>query len=667
MNKVQIIVSIIIVVILGAITLYMYTHRKFQKQSDVLEERLTFDKVLEKIKYALVDICKDTNFYGKDDFEWETLYNRTKRIQKALEGCVTGRDADKIVVKDLIKSIEMDITPTEEDVDAVMDLNSPFINHMIKFETIMHIMKKSHGKYALADMIRTYRLDEPKYDIEGGKYKNYAITDADIDRIYEDIVTEPLDYNTKLEIMATLYYQPYKGFGVVDTIDEMYIDGYNFGTSGSVLSSVMHSDKDIPKADRSLWLYFEGKYIHARFITFHNEEEVRRVVQLLSRYNRPGPLVEQRGFLVNTKQNKSRILAFRPGAGEYWAAFVRNFSLSSQTLESLVNPYLKDKQTGEVIYETVPMENKDITRVITMDIHYDSDLEYVDDPELGWCWLMPKHKYIDAELPRDCVKHLMRGQVTTAFTGRQGSGKTTIMTAAIAEVDVRFNIRVLEMAPEMYLRELYPWRNIYSVQETATVTAEMLQDALKKSDAALSIVGEVATNVVAARMLQMAQVASIFTIFSHHANTTEQLVDAITNSVVAATGATYETVLPQVLEAIRMDAHLDYLPNGDRFIARISEIIPLNAMPYPDKKSSESLEEYKCRLDKEYYTRRTDRKLFEVRDILLFDVRTYTYEPVEFFSDKLTKHIESRMTPEDLIEFHDFRERWWGKTEEVSA
>ena len=59
------------------------------------------------------------------------------------------------------------------------------------------------------------------------------------------------------------------------------------------------------------------------------------------------------------------------------------------------------------------------------------------------------------------------------------------------------------MAPEMYLREIYPQRNILSVQETPTVTAAELQDALKKSDAALSIVGEVATDIIAARMIQM--------------------------------------------------------------------------------------------------------------------------------------------------------------------
>ena len=270
---------------------------------------------------------------------------------------------------------------------------------------------------------------------------------------------------------------------------------------------------------------------------------------------------------------------------------------------------------------------------------------------------LPKHKYVNAQLPMNLVKLLMRGQVTTAFTGRQGSGKTTMMVAAISQVDARFNIRVLEMAPEMYLREIYPQRNILSVQETPTVTAAELQDALKKSDAALSIVGEVATDIIAARMIQMGQVASIFTIFSHHANRTVDLVHALTNSVVAASGgtATPATVEPQIIDVIKVDTHLDYDVMGNRYIERITEIIRLDSIPYPDREPGESLEEYKVRLDKEYYTRRTDRKTFDTRDVMVFDRNTFTYDvardengnPV-FFSPELTRHIFSRIPLDEV-------------------
>lgn len=119
------------------------------------------------------------------------------------------------------------------------------------------------------------------------------------------------------------------------------------------------------------------------------------------------------------------------------------------------------------------------------------------------------------EADKIIVKDLIRDVIKTRLP--------TAMIASIAYIDARLTIRILEMAPEMYLRERYPDRNVYSVSETQHVTAAELQDALKKSDAAVSIVGEVATDAIAARMIQMGQVASLFTIFSHHANRSKDL------------------------------------------------------------------------------------------------------------------------------------------------
>lgn len=74
----------------------------------------------------------------------------------------------------------------------------------------------------------------------------------------------------------------------------------------------------------------------------------------------------------------------------------------------------------------------------------------------------------------------MIGQVTIAVTGRQGSGKTTLMKAIMGYLPADWNIRVLETAPELYLRETYPNREIYSVQETQYTSMEEFQDAYKK-------------------------------------------------------------------------------------------------------------------------------------------------------------------------------------------
>jgi len=210
----------------------------------------------------------------------------------------------------------------------------------------------------------------------------------------------------------------------------------------------------------------------------------------------------------------------------------------------------------------------------------------------------------------------------------------------------------------MYLRDLYPGRNILAVQETPSVFASTLQDTLKKTDGAVSIVGEVATDDVAERMIQTAQVASLYTIFSHHAVTSKDLVMAIRNSLVNAGGfSSTETAEKQVLDVLKVDVHMDYTPDGRRFIDRITEIIPLpQSVPYPDYDASEH-DKSMGNLTREYYTRKTDRVNFVTKDILRYDLNTDTYQFCGWFSDVLHQYMFSRMDGETAAEFSFCAER----------
>lgn len=596
------------------------------------EEVLNHETVVNRCVQQLADLMKNDTFTGKDDKDYEAFYKRRRTLESAMTDCVYGIDKAKIIVKEMIRSFLTQMLPTAESIENIYHLNSPGLDPWVMFEILIERLSTVHRKDSLSYLIGKYNWDQVRYNIEDGTIPSYNVSIDDLQLAFDQEMAEPLNYTEMLKIVSTIVYSEYKGMGVIDTLRTQNIDGFNIGTSGAI----MQTGDDIPwKANRSVWVYYQGKYIHFQFLAFKDENEVRRVVQLLARYNNPGPLTEKRGFVITTMYDKSRVLALRPNASEYWACFVRKFVLSSHALEALIDPVKKDPTTG------LP-ERDDEGHV--------------------------KHKYTNAFLPMQMVKLLMWGQVTTGFTGRQGSGKTTMMVAAISQVDARFNIRVLETAPEMYLREIYSQRNILSVAETPTVSAMQLQDALKKSDAALSIVGEVATDIIAARMIQMGQVASIFTIFSHHANRTKDLVNAITNSIVAASGgsSTPATVEPQVIDVIKVDAHLDYDVMGNRYIERFTEIIRLDAVPYPNQKPGESNEDYKIRLDKEYYTRVTDRETFTTRDVLVFNPHTFTYDvarekngrPV-FFSPELAKHIFSRLPRDVVMQWKRFVNDYW--------
>lgn len=631
----QVFICLLILVVFIVILVVRYMHEQATRMDIEMEDILTHKTVVDRVTKRLADFIKEDTFSGKDDKDFEINYRRRIRIEEAMIDCVYGIDQAKIIVKELITSILMEIFPTKEELYKVYNLEGFAIEPLWQFEILMERLYPKYKKASLAYLIKKYDWDQVRYNIEDGTVPSYNVSVDDLQEAFDSEILEPLTFREALSVVTTLIYEEYKGFGIVDTLRTMDIDGFNIGASGSIMNINKSDDAMEWTAARSVWVYFQGKYIHFQFLNFGSEEEVRRVVQLISRYNNPGPLTEKRGYLVNTMYDKSRVLALRPNASEYWAVFVRKFVLTSHSLEALIDPIKRDAATHEPIL--------------------DENGEKI-------------HKYKNAELPLGTVQLLMNGQVTTGFTGRQGSGKTTMMVAAIAPVDARFNIRVLEMAPEMYLREIYPQRNILSVQETNTVTAAELQDALKKSDAALSIVGEVATDVIAARMIQMGQVASIFTIFSHHANRTVDLVHALTNSIVAASGgsATPATVEPQVIDVIKVDCHLDYDVNGNRYIERITEIIRLDSVPYPEREPGESAEDYKIRLDKEYYTRRTDRQSFTTRNVMVFNPHTFTYDvardengkPV-FFSAELAKHIFSRIPVDQLDKWKEFVNKYW--------
>lgn len=655
----QIIICLGIMILFVAVLVFKYIHDQSKRMDIIAEDVLTHEVVVDKVVKRLADLMKEDTFQGKDDIEFQAIYKRRLRLEEAMTNCVFGIDKDKIIVKELITSILQEIFPTQEELYKVYPLNGYAIEPMWQFEILMERLYQTYKKGSLAYLINKYHWDQVRYNIEDGTVPSYNISIEDLQEAFDNEITSPLTYREALAVVATLIYEEYKGFGCVDTLRTMNIDGFNIGTSGSIMQINLDEDALDWRAPRSVWIYYQGKYIHAQFFTFNSEEEVRRVVQLIARYNNPGPLTEKRGYLVNTMYDKSRVLALRPPASEYWACFVRKFVLSSHTLEALIDPVKRDPATNGTLYEERDMQSEDFEfdEITLRNKYKELPADTVFDKDEGLIKI-PQHKYRNAILPMQTVKLLMRGQVTTAFTGRQGSGKTTIMVAAISQVDARFNIRVLEMAPEMYLREVYPQRNILSVAETPTVTAAMLQDALKKSDAALSIVGEVATDVIAARMIQMGQVASIFTIFSHHANRTVDLVHALTNSVVSASGgtATPATVEPQIIDVVKVDCHLDYDVMGNRYIERVTEIIRLDSKPYPDRLPGESLQAYSVRLNKEYYTRSTDRETFTTRDVLVFNPHTFTYDVArdehgnpQFFSPELTKHIFSRL-PVDEVE-----------------
>ena len=244
------------------------------------------------------------------------------------------------------------------------------------------------------------------------------------------------------------------------------------------------------------------------------------------------------------------------------------------------------------------------------------------------------------------------------------AGKTTMLMAMIENIYETMNLRITETAFELHLRKIYPTRNILSMRETETISGQDCLDVQKKTDGSVNIIGEVATDPVASWMIQSAQVASKFTLFTHHAKTFPDLVTALRNSMLrAGVFKDEKTAEEQVVQVLNFDIHLVKDFRGRRYIERVTECIPVedkNEYTYDHRKET-TLE---GKMDKfidtatNFFSKTTNRELYKYRNILEYVNDEYVI--TNKISDYNLKEMRRNMDEADIEEFDKFVERNWG-------
>jgi pilus assembly protein CpaF len=587
------------------------------------KEKYSIHSMQEYIKRQFDEITR-MNLYdlALSEEEFERRKNIKYELKKALKGAGYADISDKKYVKTLIfdllrnnyKVNELNIS------NAIKFDDEQQLTPQDRFEILMHEFKKEFKGEALTVIITKYSLDVPKYEFDKA-IPSYVITAKEIEEIYfKEISMAALTFDDKLEIVVQRIYQGYKGYSVVDDIRDMNIDGVSGGVSGippSFLDQVSGMDdymaqmKDghVPMSYDSIWIFYKGKSTYLSFLTFGSEQELKRVCQNIYKYNNPGQLSESVGYKVNEMKDGSRVVVLRPNFSESWAFFVRKFAppmlVSCEQL-------LTHEGKGQVI---------------------------------------------------ELLKYLIRGARVTAVTGEQGCGKTTLLMAIMKYLYPTITIRVQEMAFELHLRKIYPYHNILSLRETDTISGQQGLDVQKKTDGGVSILGEVATHPVAAWMIQMAQVASKFTLFTHHAKTFPNLVTALRNSLLAIGMFSSENVAEvQVVNVINFDIHLKKGVDGSRYIERITECIPVERT-FSYNNDYRKVEGIEGKMDKfmdntvEYYRHMTETSNYRYNNIIEFKDNKY------IFSHQITETnitaMRENMSPEDMKEFDNFLDTAW--------
>lgn len=637
MTLTNIILTLVVIILAGGgIAYFVKRNKNAEVEEEVQKDEKTYtlDEMRDYIKKRLDEITK-VNLYdiGLSEEELKRRKNKKYALKKALKGCTYGDVNDKRYVKELIFDLlSKEYGVNEANISSAIPFDMPsLLTPQDKFDILIYVYKKEFGYEALTQLIKRYNLATLKY-LQGETKPCYVITDDEISEIFEkENIT--LSFYDKLEIVVQRIYQHYKGYSSIDEIRDMNIDGVSGGVSGlpeSFLSQVAQTDGDyldqvaehkVPRACDSIWIFFQGKSIRLAFLSFGTESELKRVCQNIYKYNNPGQLSDTNGYKINEMKDGSRVVVVRPSMSETWAFFVRKFDVKRATVE---------QWTGEM-----PGSDKVI----------------------------------------DLLKFLVKGARITSITGEQGCGKTTLLMGMIENIYETMNLRITETAFELHLRKVYPTRNILSMRETDTISGQECLDVQKKTDGSVNIIGEVATDPVASWMIQSAQVASKFTLFTHHAKTFPDLVTALRNSMLrAGVFKNEKTAEEQVVQVLNFDIHLQKDFRGRRYIERVTECIPIvDKKTYDYDYNSEKTMNGKVQKFFEnattYFSKVTEQNLYRYQNVL--EYVDGEYQITNKITDKNLSEMRANMDESDLGEFDAFVEKYWGdqikKERKVSA
>lgn len=613
MHLADIVIIFLISVALMAL-IYLKFFRNFKTKSVEIENDNIYQVpyLTEQISNTFDTILNtDYTEFNLNKEETEKDLKNKETLRHSLKECTHGNTGAKMYVVDYIGDLlqhKFGINETTV-LKGIPFAQKSELTAEYKLMILLHIYKKKFDMDAIAELITRNKLDRPR---GSGTETYYEISAADIDLVFRRHakIYDAFNFSDYLAILSQKIYQGYKGLGVIDDIRFMRVDGLNAGTSGvpqtfyTYGADTTYGAKpgELPAvACNGIWLMFKGKKIHLSCIGFGTDAEIERVTKNICRYNNAPTLSRTKGYIVNTTVDGCRVVGVRPAMAECFAFFLRKFDASS-------------RKSLRVLY---PFEG--------------------------------------VEKLEELIKYLISGCMNMGLTGQQATGKTTCLMSLIGHIPTVLSIRLQEMAFELYLRKVYPDRNILSFVDTPNVSAQAGIELQKKTDGDVNLFGEVAQAEVVPLAVKMGQTGSAMLLFTSHHKTTDDLVhewgDALVSEGASTDSYKAEATVASVLD---MDTHLERYPDGTRCIARITQILPHIAEPYPKFDPTNPVES-NYNLEREYYYRQTDRRLFDTEDLITYYRGKYLFVN-DIHPDKVAA-IKAKFSDAQIDEFDQFLAR----------
>lgn len=589
-----IIITIIFAIV--AMAVYYVFKKDINDDEDDKQEELSIETLGNEINETLNN-ATNVNIADLGLNKTETLKREKQKIRlsKALRYCSFGDTGEKDYVKDCIEDLSQRFFKiNEETINSIIKFTlEDMLSIQDKYEILFYTYKKSHGGNAFAQICDQINLEK---EYEDGIY--YEITEEDIDTLYKKHKTG-LTYIDKLEIVAQRIYQNKRGLGVIDELrDQSCLDGISGGVSGinnieyNYLEEIMDANKykGIFRHD-SVWVFYKGISIHLSFLSFGSRRELERVCKNIYRYDPAYYLSAIKGKIVAHDKRGNRITVARPQFGDSWKFFVRKF----------------DSTKNYSIEEIIKGEGNEI--VITS------------------------------------LKYLMKACMVIVITGSMGCGKTTLLKALVRFIDPKLNIGMEEDVFEAWLNILYNRRNINMYRKTDYISLEDGMDFQKKTERDVMIMGEVSEQAVASLLIQLSEFIRQ-TICTNHSVTTPKLIEYFRNALMAMNNFNNAAEAEeQVAKALNWDIHCVNDIYGNRYIERITEIIPKEDKDIPD---NIGLEEATLL----FYKKITRKRTYETRDIIVY--KNGHYEVNALLSAGSLEKIRGILLDKDLKEFDKF-------------
>jgi len=480
----------------------------------------TIVQVREYIKSGIRSYMESEVPFGIPPAERKKYRLQVQMLRNSLRACVYGEGGEKEYVKHYImRELEkMNLSIRERD-NLMPVHNAEQLSPSRKFHILLYRYMKQYGKDGFIKLCEIWNLPG-EVEREDGYY--YEITGDDIHRIYKE---EKIALSNR-EIMELICDAVYEGFGhgIIDRLRDCRLEGISGGVSGLSeqffrYGNGLREDYEGKYAHDSVFVMISGNTVRLSFLSFGTEQELRRVIKSLLRFEAPGELSYYRPYMVNDMKDGSRVFACRPPFSESWAFFVRKFdSTEEKKLEDLI--------TGEGAKEII-----------------------------------------------QALKYFVGGGLHIAITGAQGSGKTTLLKAMVRFINPKYNLRIEESVFELWMRKEFPQRNILTFRETESVDSTEGLDAFRKTDGNCLMMGEVGSIHAASLMIELSQVSEQ-QLFTHHAMTTDKLLGYFRNALLrTGTYSDERMAQEQVAEAFDIHVLCEKNLSGERYIKEISEVV----------------------------------------------------------------------------------------------